>query len=105
MLYGSETWSLGQNEIGILQRTERAVAISICGVKLMDKKSSKDLMQMLDLNETIDQLEKANSVRWYGHVLRKDKNNFLRLALKLNVKGTLKRDRPMKTWLTACGTE
>ena len=35
----------------------------------------KDLMQILDLNETIDQLEKANSVGWYGHVLRKDKNN------------------------------
>ena len=54
---------------------------NVCGVKLMDKKSTRDLMQMLDLNETIDQLAKANSVRWYGHVLRKDKNNFLRRAL------------------------
>ena len=49
----------------------------------MDKKSTKDLMQMLDLNETINQLEKANSVRWYGHVLRKYKNNFVRMALDL----------------------
>ena len=47
----------------------------------MDKKSTKDLMQMLDLNETIDQLVKANSVRWYEHVLRKDKNNLLRRTL------------------------
>ena len=29
----------------------------------MEKKSTKDQMQMLDLNETIDQLAKANSVR------------------------------------------
>ena len=36
------------------------------------KKSTKDIMQMLHLNETIDQLSKANSVRWYEHVLRKD---------------------------------
>ena len=43
----------------------------------MDKKLSRDLMQMLYLNETMDQLERANSVHWYGHVLRKDKNNFL----------------------------
>ena len=35
----------------------------------MDKQSTKDLMQMLVLNETIDQLARANSVRWYGHVL------------------------------------
>ena len=60
----------------------------------MDKKSTRDLMQMLDLNETIDQLAIANSVRWYGHVLRKDKNNFLRRALDLDIKGTLKRGSP-----------
>ena len=32
---------------------------SICGVKLMDKKSTNDLVQTLDLNETIDQLVRA----------------------------------------------
>ena len=58
----------------------------MCGVKLIDKKSTKDLMQMLDMNETIDLLAKGNSVRWYGHVLRKDKNNFLRRALDVKVK-------------------
>ena len=58
-------------------------------------------MQMLNLNETIGELAKANSVRWYGHVLRKDKNNFLRRALYIKVKGTRKRGRPKKTWLKA----
>ena len=57
----------------------------------MDKKSMKDLMQILDLNETTDQLARANSVRWYGHVLRKDKNNILRWVLDLGVKGTRKK--------------
>ena len=31
-------------------------------------------MEMLALNETIDQLAKANSVYWYGHVLTRDEN-------------------------------
>ena len=62
---------------------------SMCGVKLVDKKLTKDLMQMLDLNETIDQLARANSGHWYGHVLRKDKNNFLRKTLDFKVKGTM----------------
>ena len=61
----------------------------------MDKKSTNDPMQMLDLSETIDQLAKSNSVRWYGHVLRKDKNNFLRGELDVKVKGT------GNTWLEA----
>ena len=85
--------------IGILQRNERAMMRNVCGVKLMDKKSINDLMQMLDFNETIDLLVKANSVHWYGHVLRKDKNNFMRRALDLNVDGTMKRGRSKKTWL------
>ena len=67
----------------------------------MDKKSTKHPMQMLDLNETIDQLAKANSIRWHGHVLRKDKNNFLIRALDLRVRGTRKMGRPKKTWLIA----
>ena len=67
----------------------------------MDKKSTRDLMHMLDLNETIDQLAKANSVHWYGHVLRKDKNNFLRRAFDFKVEGTRKIGRPTKTWLKA----
>ena len=74
---------------------------NICGVKLVDKKSTKEIMQMQDLNETIDQLVKANSARWYGHVLRKDKNYYLRRTLDFKVKGTMKWGRPKKTWLKA----
>ena len=54
---------------------------------------------MLDLNETMDQLVKVSSVRWHRHVLRKDKNNFLRMALDLKACGTRKTCRPKKTWL------
>ena len=87
MLYGSETWRLSQNDIGILNTTGKAMDISMCGVKLMDKKSTKDLMQMLDFNDTVDQLTKYNSV------LRKDNNNLQRRALDIKVYGTVIRGR------------
>ena len=44
-------------------------------------------MQMLDLNETTDQLAKAISVSRYARILGKDKKNFLRRALDFKVKG------------------
>ena len=44
---------------------------AMCGLQLKDRKRPKDLMFMLGLNEAIDQLSIANSVRWYGHVLRR----------------------------------
>ena len=44
------------------------------------------------------QMAKANGVRWYGHVLRRDDGHVLRKALEFEVKGKRKRGRPKKTW-------
>ena len=55
MLYGSETWCLRENEIAILRRTERAM----CGAKLMERKRTEDLMEMLGSNETVVQMAKG----------------------------------------------
>ena len=43
---------------------------TICGEQLKGRKRSMDLMLMLGLNETIDQLAMENKDNWYGHVLR-----------------------------------
>ena len=98
MLYGSETWCLRESEMAILRRTERAMVRAMCGVKLMDKKKTVDLMEMLGLKESVDQLAKANGVRWYGHVLRRDGDHALRKALEFNVNEPRKRGRLKKTW-------
>ena len=99
MLYGSETWCLRENEIAILRRTERAMVRATCGAKLTEKKT-EDLMEMLGLKETVVQMAKANGVRWYGHVLRRDDGHVLRKALEFEVQGKRKRGRPKKTWKT-----
>ena len=44
------------------------------------------MMFMLGLNEAIDQLAMANSVHWYGHVLRREDGHVLRRALHLRLK-------------------
>ena len=36
----------------------------------MEKKRTKDLMEMLGLKKTVVQMAKANGVRYYGHVCR-----------------------------------
>ena len=98
MLYGSETWCLREIEMAILRRTERAMVRAMCGVKLMEKRKTVDLMEMLGLEERLDQLAKVNAVRWYGHVLRRDADHVLRRALEFSVGGTRKRGRPRKRW-------
>ena len=50
----------------------------MCGVQPKDRKMSTDLMFMFGLKETMDQLAMANSVCWYGHMLRKEDGYVLR---------------------------
>ena len=88
MLYGIETWCLSENEMAILRMTERVMVRAMCGVKLMDKKRTEDLMELLGL-ETQVQMAKANAVRWYGHVLRSEDGHILRRALEFGVKGQI----------------
>ena len=38
----------------------------------------ENMMEMLGLKETAVQMAKANGVRWYGHVLRRDDGHVLR---------------------------
>ena len=71
---------------------------AICAVQLKDGIRSTDLMFMLGLNETIDQLAIANSVHWYGHVLRREGGHVLRWALHFEVEGQRKKGRPKRTW-------
>ena len=91
MLYGSETWCLRDNEMAILRRTERAMVRAMCSAKLMEKKRTEDSMAMLRLKETVIQMAKANEVRWYGHLLRRDDGHVLRKALEFKLKGKRKR--------------
>ena len=65
-------------------------------VQFNDRKRSMEIM--LGLNETIDQLAMANSVRWYGHVLRREDGHVLRRALDFEVEGQRKKARSKMTW-------
>ena len=49
----------------------------MCSVKLVDKRNTVELMDMLGLKEAADKLARANGVRWYGHVLRRSDEDVL----------------------------
>ena len=70
---------------------------SMCGVKLVDRKNMEELKEMLGLKETLDRMAKANGVRWYGHVVRRNDNNILKKAMMLKVNGKRKRGRSKMT--------
>ena len=60
---------------------------ALCGVKLVNKRNTEELMDMLGLKEAADKLAKANGVRWYGHVLRQPEEDVLMKAMVHKVDG------------------
>ena len=59
MLYGSKPWCLRENEVAILTRAERSMMRVTCSVKLVDKRNTEELMDMLGLKEAADKLARV----------------------------------------------
>ena len=47
-----------------------ALLISMCDVKLVNKRNTVELMDMLGLKKAAAKLARANAARWYGHGLK-----------------------------------
>jgi len=51
----------------------------------------------LGLDDIISVLQQ-NRLRWYGHVLRKEDNDWVKKCMEYEVEGARPRSRPNKTW-------
>ena len=61
MLHGSESWPVRKENMVALQRAEMRIVRWMCGVKLKDRLSSKDLRGIDDIALVLQQ----NRLRWY----------------------------------------
>ena len=77
-----------------MRKAERSIMGAICGVKLVDKKNTEELMDMLGMKEAANKLERANGMKWYGDVLRRFEEDVLMKAMVHEVGGKRKQGRP-----------
>jgi len=96
MLHGSETRPIRKENEVALQRAEMKMVREMCGVKLQDRFPSKGLEERLGLDDIIS-VPEQNRLRWYGHVLRKEDNNWVKKCMEYEVEGARPRGRPKKT--------
>ena len=86
MLHGSETWPVRKETVVALQRAEMRMVRLMCGMKLKDRLPSKELVLQ------------QNRLHWYGHVLRKDDDDWVKKCTEYEVEGPRARGRPKRTW-------
>ena len=67
-----ELWVTRKKEEGISEATKMNMLRRIKGVTLKDRKRSEDIQKDLGINSIGDKLMEIR-LRWYGHVLRMDR--------------------------------
>ena len=70
MLLGSETWPLRKENVVALQRAEMRMVRWMCGIKLKDRLPSKELREILGIDEIALVLQQ-NRLHWYGMCCKK----------------------------------
>jgi len=69
----------------------------ICGSKLKHRFPSKELRERLGI-DNIALVLQQNRLRWYGNVLRKEDDDWVKRCMEYEVEGPRHRGRPKRTW-------
>ena len=65
----------------VLQRAEIRMVRWMCGIKLKDRLPSKELKERPGIDDIALVLQQ-NRLRWYGHVLRKDDDDWVKKCME-----------------------
>jgi len=68
-----------------------------CSIHARDRFPSKELRERLGIDDIALVLQQ-NRLRWYGHVLRKEHDDWVKKCMEYEVEGPRPRGRPKRTW-------
>ena len=74
------------NSFIALQQAEMRMVTWMCGVKVKDRLPGKELRERLGVDD-IALILQQNRLRWYGHVLRKDDDDWVKKCMEYEVEG------------------
>ena len=97
MTYGAETWALRADHERMLERAENRMVRWMNGVSLKDRLTSKELQENLQI-ENITEVVRRARLRWFGHVERKNDEDWVKRTTRLEIEGSRPAGRPKKTW-------
>ena len=81
-----------------LARTENNMVRWMSGVTLKDKRSSEELRRGLGI-VGVDRVVRRGRLRWFGHVERKEAEDWVSKSRSLEVVGGARKGRGRKTWM------
>ena len=70
----------------------------MCGISLKDRMTNEELRRLVGV-EPITTFIRSSRLRWYGHVMRKGDEDWVKKCMEYRVEGRIPVGRPRKTWL------
>ena len=98
MSYGSETKPLLVDVGFNFERAEMQMIRWMCGISMKDRRTSEELRGLVGV-ETITTVNRSGRLRWYGHVMRKSDDYWVKKCMEFRVEGRRRVGRSRKTWL------
>ena len=95
LMYGAETWAMKAGVFQRLPATERRMLKMICGVTLKDMVESTVIASRVGVGDLEEHL-RQKSLRWFGHIVRRDEEVEIKKVFELKIEGRRKRSRPVK---------
>jgi len=85
-----------ENEVA-LQQAEMRMVRWMCGVKLKDRFPNWELKERLGIDD-ITLVLQQNRLRWYGHTLRKEDDDWVKKCIEYEVEGRRPKGKPKRMW-------
>ena len=96
MIYGSETLLV---DFGLkFKRADMHMITCMCGISMKDRRTNEELKRLIGV-EPITTIIRSGKLRWYGHVMRKCDEDWLKKCMDFRVEGRRPVRRPRRTWL------
>ena len=98
MTYGSETRPL-LVDVGLkYERAEMQMIRWMCGISLKDRRTNEELRRLVRV-DPITPFIRGGRLRWYGHVMGKGDEDWVKKCMEYIIEGRRQAGRPRKTRL------
>ena len=82
-----------------INNASRLLNDALCVESLADRVPTEQLFGRLNIDCPVLSVVETSQLRWFGHAMRRDTADPIRLALDLEVEGKRPKGRPKKTWI------
>ena len=97
LVYGSETWATKDEDMKRLERTQNWMMRWMCGVQLKSRVKIEEMRRRLEVESVLDVIRRGR-LRWFGHVERKNADDWVSGCRGFVVDGARPVGRPKNTW-------